>query len=86
MLSGIVITGKQLGRTIGFPTANIFLDPWHIEDGTYGLIVEVWGKQHFGIGVYLERFSTFESHILDFEWDIYGQEIRINPVVKIRDN
>lgn len=86
MISGIVITGKQLGRTIGFPTANIFLAPWNVADGTYGLIVEVRGKRYFGIGVYLEKFSTFESHILSFDWDIYGEDISVDPLFRIREN
>ena len=86
MISGIVIKGKQLWRTIGFPTANIFLAPWNVADGTYGLIVEVRWKRYFGIGVYLEKFSTFESHILGFDWDIYGENIIVETLVKIREN
>ena len=86
IIRGIIIKGKQLGRAIGFPTANIFLAPWNVSDGTYGLLVEVEREKYFGIGVYLEKFSTFESHILGFDRDIYGEEIFINPIVKIREN
>lgn len=49
MISGIVIEGKKLGRTIGFPTANISLpcECTNLEEGTYGLSAIVGGKSFY---------------------------------------
>jgi FAD synthase len=88
MISGIVIHGKHLGRTIWFPTANISLpcSCTDLEDGTYGLSAIVWWEDLFGIGVYLRDSELFEAHFFDFDGDIYGEMISIDPLFKIRDN
>lgn len=39
-----------------------------------------------GVGVYLPHLSTFESHFLDFDDDIYGETIEIDTLYKIREN
>lgn len=85
---GEVIHGKQLGRTIGFPTANIALTPGDLTlaPGTYGLKGEVRGEVYYGIGVYLEPSSLFEAHFFNFSLDIYGETIRVTPLFFIREN
>ncbi len=88
MISGIVIEGKKLGRTIGFPTANISL-PCSCTDlsaGTYGLSGIVRGEDYYGIGVFLEDQELFEAHFFDFDADIYGELVSVTPLFKIRDN
>jgi riboflavin kinase / FMN adenylyltransferase len=47
--SGIVIHGKKLGRTIGYPTANIELAPGIVEDGVYALGIEFDGMTYTGV-------------------------------------
>lgn len=86
--SSEVIHGKHLGRTIGFPTANVKLDSscTKLSDGTYGLEAIVEGKHYFGIGVYLAPQDLFEAHFFDFSWDIYGEIISITPLFLIREN
>ncbi len=83
-----VIHGKHLGRTIGFPTANIKLptDCIVLPDGTYWLEILVDGELYFGIGVYLRSQELFESNIFDFTRDIYGEIISITPLFLIREN
>ena len=87
-LSWEVIHGKHLGRTIGFPTANIKLDAscCDLDDGTYGLEARVAGEHYYGIGVYLQRDELFESHFFDFSEDIYWEIITITPLFQIREN
>ena len=88
MISGIVIEGKKLGRTIGFPTANIAL-PCSCSDlraGTYGLSGIVRWEVYYGIGVFLAEQELFEAHFFDFSDDIYGEMISVTPIFKIRDN
>ena len=94
MISGKVVQGKQLGRTIGFPTANIHLE----EDyklvpaiGVYVVGVTVREKEYYGmlsIGTNptvggLEK--TIEVHIFGFNDDIYNEEITVHFLTKIRD-
>ncbi len=47
--SGIVIHGKKLGRTIGYPTANIELAPGIVEDGVYALRIGFDGINYAGM-------------------------------------
>ena len=87
-LSGIVIEGKKLGRTIGFPTANISL-PCSCTDlsaGTYGLRALVRWEDYYGIGVFLTDQELFEAHFFDFDADIYGEMISVTPLFRIREN
>lgn len=88
MISGIVIEGKKLGRTIGFPTANISLpcNCTELETGTYWLSAIVWGETLYGIWVYLRDLELFEAHFFWFDADIYGEMISVEPLFKIREN
>jgi riboflavin kinase / FMN adenylyltransferase len=94
-LRGVVVSGEKVGRTIGFPTANMQLyDPLKIipADGVYSVFVQVLDKVYIGIcnigtrptvGENKER--TIETHILGFDEDIYGLDIKIEFVNKIRN-
>lgn len=92
-LSGIVIHAKKLGRTIGFPTANISIDEDMIipKLGIYATKVYVDEEIYFGatnIGynptVNGDKLSI-ETNILDFDEDIYGKVITIEFIERIRD-
>jgi riboflavin kinase/FMN adenylyltransferase len=94
-LSGTVIKGRQLGRTIGFPTANIQIDdPYKLvpADGVYAVRVER-GNLHFSgmlnIGIRPtidEQLSrTVEVHLINFSGDLYGENLRITFVDKLRE-
>lgn len=94
-LQGHVVKGNQLGRKIGFPTANIYLtDTIKIVpgDGVYIVHVKYLNLQYNGImniglrptiSENLEK--RIEIHIFDFEQDIYDQFIEIQLLKKIRD-
>ncbi len=76
-LRGVVVGGKQLGRTIGFPTANLRLyDPMKLipARGVYLTEVEVTGRHFWGMTNVAE---PIETHILDFDEDIYGLDLEI---------
>lgn len=94
-LSWTVIHWKALARKIWFPTANIFLENWIIEDWTYKiniLLKTPLSSEGEGLGVslwawvYRKKEKLFEAHILDFEWDIYWETIEIIILEKIREN
>ena len=90
---GIVVHGDARGRTIGFPTANVApLDRVHLPaDGVYVTDVRVGDKTYRAM-TSLGKNTTFggtqlrlENHLLEFSDDIYGQEITIFWLTKIRD-
>lgn len=95
-LSGKVIEGKQLGRKLGFPTANIETSDNHKlvpGDGVYAVFVQTGGELFKGmlnVGFrptvnYNADHKSIEVHIFDFESDIYNSDITLYFVMKIRD-
>ena len=94
-LSGAVVSGNMLGRTMGFPTANMQLsEPLKMvpADGVYAVSVDVGGGRHGGIcnigtrpTVTEANVRTIETNIFDFSENIYGLDIRIGFVARIRD-
>jgi len=88
------VAGNRMGRAIGFPTANMQLyEPLKLvpADGVYAVDVEVQGRCFKGmcnIGMRPTvdgKARTIETHILDFDEDIYGLPLRIRFVRRIRD-
>ena len=76
-LRGVVVSGKQLGRTLGFPTANLRLyDPMKLipARGVYLTEVEVLGGHYWGM---TNVGDIIETHIFDFSEDIYGLDLEI---------
>ena len=94
-LHGVVIAGNRIGRTIGFPTANMQLyEPLKLVpgNGVYFVRVETVGRNLFGmcnIGhrptVSSNNARTIETNIFGFEEDIYGLDIKVTFLQKIRD-
>lgn len=94
-LTGTVVEGNKLGRTIGFPTANLALaDANKIIPltGVYESVVLVKGLSLNGITnigyrptIEDSNLIKIETHILDFDQDIYHEVISIQPGRKIRD-
>jgi riboflavin kinase / FMN adenylyltransferase len=93
-ISGKVVMGNRIGRTLGFPTANIHPDepekliPYY---GVYATLVEYDGAFYKGmsnIGIrptLNEHHLTIEVHIFDFEKNIYGEHIRLFFLEHTRD-
>lgn len=94
-LHGVVVSGNQLGRTIGYPTANMQLyEPLKLIPGRGVYLVEVdtldasyYGMTNIGCRPTVSTSSglTIETHIFDFDAFIYGLDIRIRFLEKIRD-
>lgn len=94
-LCGVVVAGNRIGRTIGFPTANLQLyEPLKLvpRNGVYSVWVEVLGKTYKGICNIGRRPTigegnalTIEVHILDFDEDIYGLDVKIEFEARLRD-
>ena len=93
-LTGVVVAGNRLGRTIGFPTANMRLyEPLKLVPGRGVYVVEVqvlgetWrGMTNIGLRPTVGgSFTTIETHILDFDEDIYGLPLTITFLRRLRD-
>ena len=89
-ISGMVIKGAQLGRTIGFPTANIKYPPNIVQlpHGVYAarvcghVGVLNWGMKPT---VHNTKEPIVEVHISDYEGDLYGKNIEIDILKKLRN-
>ena len=94
-IQGSVVKGQQLGRTIGFPTANIEItDTTKIipPKGVYHVSVEVKGVKYYGMMNIGERptvsdsgIKSIEVNIFDFDKEIYGEITTISIFEKVRD-
>ena len=93
-ITGIVVEGNKIGRTIGFPTANIETEDKYkliAAGGVYACKVRWNGEMFLGMGnigirptIGINGLVT-EVHILNFDEDIYGDEITIFFIDRIRN-
>ncbi|HTR63000.1 MAG TPA: riboflavin kinase, partial [Candidatus Binataceae bacterium] len=90
-LHGPVVHGRERGRTIGFPTANIdsetecmppdgvYATRVVLDDGAFPSITNIGMRPTFN-----EAARSVEAHIFDFNRDIYGQRVKLEIVERIR--
>lgn len=83
-LKGIVVKGRQIGRTIGYPTANLAIDEEYLvpKVGVYSGFVVIDGLHYscmIGVGynptVTSDHIVSIEAHIFDYSHDIYDKEV-----------
>jgi riboflavin kinase/FMN adenylyltransferase len=93
-LVGKIVEGDKLGRKLGFPTANLDVTGLIIPpNGVYAIHAATAGKAHravlnIGLRPTLGNSTPqlrVEAHLLDFSGDLYGQEMEITFVEKLRD-
>ncbi|SNS02949.1 riboflavin kinase / FMN adenylyltransferase [Flavobacterium sp. ov086] len=93
-LTGEVVKGKQLGRTIGFPTANIQIEEDYKlipKNGVYVVkaIIDqqkVFGMMNIGFNPTVDgQKQTIEVNLFDFDADIYGQKIEVSLLEYLRE-
>lgn len=93
-VSGLVEHGKGLGRRMGFPTANVSLQGLRKmlpEDGVYACRAWVGGQCHVGVAnlgrrptIVADGERSLEVHLLAFNQEIYGKEMRVEFVQFLR--
>lgn len=92
-ISGVVESGAQRGRTIGFPTANIRPDPRRAlpADGVYAAVVALDGVERRAVAnlgsrpTFKEGERLLEVHLLDTTADLYGKPLDVDFVERLRD-
>ena len=95
VLRGKVVKGQQIGRTIGFPTANIDLENTEKifpKNGVYAAKAYLDDQLIFGVMNIGTRPTvanngqiTIEIYLFDFKEEIYGREIKVEVMQHIRD-
>jgi riboflavin kinase/FMN adenylyltransferase len=92
-ITGTVVKGRQLGRTIGFPTANLKIEEDYKLIPLNGVYIvksywkgkEVFGMMNIGTNPTVDgKERTIETNFLDFEEDLYDKEMRIYFLQRIR--
>lgn len=91
-LTGTVVHGEKVGRTLGFPTADIVLEDTSLKDGVYATQIKIGDSEEWLPSLtHIGAASTFgktnrkiETHILDYSGDLYDKEITIQFVSTLR--
>lgn len=93
-LRGPIVRGNERGRTLGFPTANMAVTPDRAMPafGVYVTRAHIAGSAHPYMGAtniglnptFADAVPSVETYILDFEGDIYGRELRIELLHRLR--
>ncbi len=94
VISGVVVHGKALGRTVGMPTCNLAIPEGTRlpKEGVYATRVKWKDRVYRGVTnigkrptVDTDACITVETYILDFDQDIYGEQITLEICAFIRD-
>lgn len=93
-VSGEIVRGDQRGRKIGFPTANLAVEPLQLpKDGVYAVVARVLGEPdaplrhgvaNLGNRPTFEAGRSVEVHLFGFDGDLYGKRMRIGFAARIR--
>ncbi len=83
ILKGKIVHGKALGRTVGMPTANLCIEEGNVPDtGVYATEIMIGGESFISVtnigarpSVDSETHITIETYIMDFDEDIYGEDV-----------
>jgi len=94
MLTGKVIDGKKLGKTINYPTANLYIEETYKLIPKHGVYIvkstiddtEVFGMMNIGYNPTVNgKHQTIETHFFDFNENLYGKNLKIELLQRLRD-
>src|SRR5665647_1388838 len=93
-IEALVVHGNHLGRTLGYPTANLEFPenrPFLLENGVYAVTVDVNQLVYKGMAnagfrpTIAGKTLTVEVHLFDFSGDLYGKTLVVHFFTRIRD-
>ena len=92
-LQGRVTTGAGRGTGLGFPTANLEIDPKQLlpADGVYATRVHIEGKSYISVTnigknpTFGDNKRTIETFVLNYSGNLYGSELKIDIIERLRD-
>ena len=94
MLTGTVVKGKNIGKTINYPTANLHIEENYKLIPKHGVYVvksvienkELFGMMNIGYNPTVNgKHQTIETHFFNFEKDLYGKDLKIELLQRLRD-
>lgn len=94
IIEGEVVHGDKRGRELGYPTANMRFGECIVPSyGIYAVRVKIEGENQWRIGaanigtrpMFESEEPLLETFIFDFEGDLYGKVLKVQPVIKLRD-
>ena len=88
LICGTVIHGQEYGRKIGYRTANLLQNELQIQYGVWAtkvLYLDSWYDAISYFSVNANGEKIFESHLFNFEGDIYGEQIKVNLIQFLRE-
>ncbi len=86
MISGTIIRGDGVGRSLGYPTANIECDEKniHLGPGVYAATAHLNGKKYIAGLVIMTDPCKVEAHLIGYTGpDVYGQELTVEPSQRV---
>ena len=86
LIQWTVVHWKKLWRELWFKTANVSADLTWVEPWVYRVNIIVEWKKYSWAGTFLGGSGVFEVHIFDFDEEIYGFEVDVYLIYKLRDN
>jgi len=92
-IEGQVVVGDRRGGRLGFPTANLNIDQTYLvpANGVYSVKVQVDGEAYLGVAnigfkpTFQGKERNIEVHLLDFYQDLYGKHIKVNFIMRLRE-
>lgn len=94
LISGTVVRGNQIGKRLGYPTANLYIEDTHKlipSMGVYATLIDINNRQYKGmtnIGIRPTLNAhrlTIETNIFDFNEDIYYEKTTVHFIARMRD-
>lgn len=83
--TGIVEAGSKRAAVLGYPTINIPLTDTDVS-GIYAALVKVGEEEYEAVAFADQKRKVLEAHILDFSQDLYGWNVKINLLKKVRES